>query len=597
MNSKMKKIIIYLILAIITISCEDVLNKRDLSAIDGQDVWNDPNLSTLFLNTTYQYALPGFAGTSNTNISDESFGSGSGGMMYGFLTKDEDYGIYSSSSWYVIRQTNTLINEVLDGTMPDEDRTPILGQAYFLRAWTYWELVKYYGGIPIIFDAQDPSQNESLYVKRNSAKECIEMIVSDLDKAISSLPTVWTTEKGRATKAAAAALKGRILLFYASPQFNPDNEQARWQDAYNANLEAKNVAEESGHALYPDYSNIFLDEDNSTEGIFITRYDNPEKVNSYETNVRPRSVSNSSDYVRSAPSWSFVKSYPMYDGTPATDHSEYDSVFFWKNRDPRFYATIAYNGMIWDFDGSENRRQWSYLGNKVEPSNSAQGATVTGFYLKKNINTSIAKTQTPYGTTDWIEIRLAEVYLNLAECAAELGKLDEARNLLIAIRERAGIEDKDGTFGISASNNEEMVEAVLFERKIELAFEDKRHWDLRRRNLFINGIGNTARLNGLQRQGLEIRLDTAYIRSISPGLHKDSIFYHFENVIMDTLDLDAYYDDFFSSSIIYLDQIGINFLQPKYNFYFVPTEEMEKNINLQQTINWTEVDPFDPLAE
>ena len=66
---------------------------------------------------------------------------------------------------------------------------------------------------------------------------------------------------------------------------------------------------------------------------------------------------------------------------------------------------------------------------------------------------------------------------------------------------------------------------------------------------------------------------------------------------MDTLDLDKYYDDFFNTNTINLDPIGLNYLQPKYNFYFVPQDELQKNVNLQQTINWTEVNPFDPLAE
>ncbi|MBN1414483.1 MAG: RagB/SusD family nutrient uptake outer membrane protein [Bacteroidales bacterium] len=596
----MKKALIFIFLMAWFTGCEEVLDKRELNAIDGQDIWNDMTLANLYLNNIYGSALPTFSGTESTNISDESVGTGTGNMMYGMLTKTESYGNFTSNKWYIIRELNLLINGVPKGNLSEEDKDLLMGQAYFLRAWTYWELVKYYGGVPLILKVLDPAKIDDYLVGRNSAHECIAQIIEDLDMAIDLLPSTWPEERGRVTRAAAAALKGRVLLFYASPQFNPDNLGQRWQSAYDANLEAKNICEEDGHALYGNYARIFLDEASTKEAIFFTIYDAVNKPNGYETSVRPRSVSNTKDAVSSAPNWDFVKSYPMADGLPAKDHPEYDSIFFWKNRDPRFYATIAYNGMKWDFEGTENRVQWTYHGNTVEPTTTARGATTTGFYLKKNINTSIPVTETPYGSTDWIEIRLAEVYLNLAECAVELGIINEAKDLLILIRDRAGIEPGDGSYGITASTREEMLEAVMLERKIELAFENKRHWDLRRRNMYINDLYNTPKINGSKRHGMIVELDTAYICSLDPGLRdkKDSVFLHFEEVIMDTIDLDTDYETFFNTNYnVELDEFEINFLQPKYNFYYIPEDEMEKNIKMQQTIYWTEVNPFDPLAE
>ena len=596
----MKKALSFMLLLALFAGCEDVLDKRELNAIDGQDIWNDITLANLYLNNVYGSALPTFSGTESTNIADESIGSGTGNMMYGMLTKDEAYGNFSSNKWYIIRELNLLFEGISKGNLPENDKNLLLGQAYFLRAWTYWEMVKYYGGVPLVLEVFDPAQVEEYLVGRNSAHECIAQIIDDLNKAVELLPADWPNARGRVTRGAAASLKGRVLLFYASPQFNPDNLAQRWQDAYNANVEAKNTCEEDGYALYNNYSKIFLDEAKTKEAIFLTVYDAVSKYNGYENSVRPRSVSNQQDAVSSTPNWDFVKSYPMSDGLPAKGHPEYDSVCFWKNRDPRFYATIAYNGMEWDFEGTENNILWTYQGNKTEPSTTARGATATGFYLKKNIDTSIPVTETPYGPTDWIEIRLAEVYLNLAECAAELGIINEAKDLLILIRKRAGIEPGDGSYGIMASTKEEMLEAVLLERKIELAFENKRHWDLRRRNMFINDLNNTPRLNGTKRHGITVELDTAYICSLNPDLRskKDSVFTHFEGVIMDTLDLDNYYETFFNTTYnVELDPVEINFLQPKYNFYYIPVSEMEKNINMQQTLYWTEVNPFDPLAE
>jgi hypothetical protein len=307
----------------------------------------------------------------------------------------------------------------------------------------------------------------------------------------------------------------------------------------------------------------------------------------------------------------------MKDGLPIEGHPDYDKHYFWRNRDPRLDATVAYNGMRWDFAEVEGARiQWTFWGNKTD---GGTNSSLTGFYLKKNVDTSIPRLSTNKTPTDWIEIRLAEVYLNLAECAAELELISEARDLLMAIRERAGIENTTGTYGITATTREEMVEAVMLERKIELAFEDKRHWDMRRRNMFINDLGGTPKLNGTKRHGIMTVIDTAYIFSLDPGIHyrydtiinkythdttvvtlnPDTAIVHFMQVIADTIqDLSGTHDDYFDIMFdTELDPAEINFLQPQYNFYFMPETEMEKNRNLRQTIYWTTVDPFDPLAD
>ena len=100
---------------------------------------------------------------------------------------------------------------------------PIKAQALFLRAYQYFEMVKIYGGVPLILTPQD-RHNDDLYVTRNTAKECIDQIVKDLDDAAASLPSIWgENDFGRITKGAAMAFKGRVLLTYASKQFNPNN--------------------------------------------------------------------------------------------------------------------------------------------------------------------------------------------------------------------------------------------------------------------------------------------------------------------------------------------------------------------------------------
>ncbi|KPK82928.1 MAG: hypothetical protein AMS27_13625, partial [Bacteroides sp. SM23_62_1] len=520
----MKKSLIYLVLLTICISCEDVLDKRDLNAIDDTDVWNDEILATLYINKVYRNVLPGFGGSSNSNLSDESALTGDEenttnriykDIMYGELALDASYGNFGVTPYSNIRDLNLLIDEIENGSIEPEVRAQIKGQALFLRAWVYWDLVKLYGGIPLVLHQLDPFNRDELMIERSSARECIDQIKKDLDEAIQGLPPSWSAaEWGRITRGAAAALKGRVLLFYASPQFNPDGLQERWDSAYQANLEAKELCLADGYELHDNFERIFLDEQSTKEAIFIKVFDGVDISHGYENAVRPRSECEDGGNSNN-PTWEFVKAFPMANGLPVDDPaSGYDSVFFWKNRDPRFYSTVAYNGCLWELSGKTGRRQWNYVGNGIEPSSPVLGASNTGFYCRKNVNESVESTETKRVATDWIEIRLTEVLLNLAECAAELGKLEEAKAELIAIRKRAGIEEGDGSYGITAASVTDMVIAVINERRIELAYENKRHWDLRRRNWFAEDYGSVKKLNGTRRHGIRTLLDTAYIMSL-----------------------------------------------------------------------------------
>jgi hypothetical protein len=605
----MKKSLIYLILLTIFISCEDVLDKRDLNAIDDTDVWNNEILANLYLNKVYRNILPGFGGSSNTNLSDESALTGEEenatnrvykDIMYGELALDASYGNFGVTPYSNIRDLNLLIDEIEKGSIEPEIRAQIKGQALFLRAWVYWDLVKLYGGVPLVLHQLDPFNRDGLMIERSSARECIEQIKKDLDDAIQGLPPSWSADEwGRITRGGAAALKGRVLLFYASPQFNPDGLPERWDSAYQANLEAKEMCLADGYELNDNFERIFLDEQSSKEAIFIKVYDGVDISHGYENSVRPRSECEDGGNSNN-PTWEFVKAFPMVNGLPVDDPaSGYDSAYFWKNRDPRFYSTVAYNGCLWELSGKTGRRQWNYVGNGIEPSSPVMGASNTGFYCRKNVNESIESTETPRVATDWIEIRLAEVLLNLAECAAELGRLDEAKAELIAIRKRAGIEEGDGSYGITAASVADMVIAVMNERRIELAYENKRHWDLRRRNWFAEDYGSVKRLNGTRRHGIRTVLDTVYIMSLDPSITSGSqAIDYFNQNIRDTIDIENdYYRYFITEWGWNRDEEDINYLQPKYNFYFMPLSELDKNEKLKQTIYWGEADVFDPLAD
>jgi hypothetical protein len=161
---------------------------------------------------------------------------------------------------------------------------------------------------------------------------------------------------------------------------------------------------------------------------------------------------------------------------------------FFKDRDPRFEKTIAYNGCTWPMSNVPNNRLWTYYAAGKSVENGGVNFSFTGFYCKKALQTSdvagstLDQSNTIYSGTDWQEIRFAEVMLNYAESAAGVGKLDEAYTQLINVRKRAGIEaGSDNLYGLKANmSRAEMFKAILDERQVEFAFEGKRFWDLRR---------------------------------------------------------------------------------------------------------------------
>ena len=227
-------------------ACSDILNKKDLSAVTEEDVWNDSKYATAYLDKLCRDNLPDWdAGASNN--SDEA--NGGDGIMYGQLTTS------SIDTWNYeqIRKINLLLQKVGSGSIDEETQNTLKAQALVLRAWRYFQMVRLYGGVPLILEPQELT--DDLYVTRAKTSECIAQMVKDLDDAIAILPWKWTSDdEGRITKAAAMAFKGRILLYWASPQFNPDNDKQRWEDAYNANKQVMEELAQNGYGLYGSYS-------------------------------------------------------------------------------------------------------------------------------------------------------------------------------------------------------------------------------------------------------------------------------------------------------------------------------------------------------
>jgi hypothetical protein len=571
---KLYKLGFFIAGSLVLASCTKVLDKKNLNAVNEGDVWNDLELATAAVNNIYAQSLPSWS-SEYSDYSEESDGGGS--YMYGQLTENSvNYWPYNQ-----IRDINVVLANVDKGTLKESDKKLLKGQAFFFRAWQYFEMVKRYGGVPLVLEPQKVT--DDLFVKRASTTETFNQIIKDLDSAIADLPAVAATSQslnnGRVHKGTALAVKGRVLLYRASPQFDPNQAEAgRWQAAYDANKAAKDYLVSQGFGLYPSFEGLWYNEMNK-EVIFVKRYQFVTGVSSSYHNwsaaTRPLDVSQGATGAN-RPTWDIVNAFPMKDGKAITDPTsayQYDAAHFWRNRDPRFNETIIYNGAPWGLGMAApqpGRLQFTYVGAETN------SPTPTGFYMKKAVDTTQNSIQAFNSGTDWIELRYAEVLLNLAEAANEIGKTNEAYPELIAIRARAGIDPgSDNLYGLTPSMNQaQMRDAIMREREIEFAFESKRFWDLRRRRMF------ESTLNGKRRTGLKTTLKTgvtkAQVSALSPA------------------QLDANYDQYFNQQVITLDtQFPINW-KPEYYFFALPTSILQLNSNLEQTQGWSG-GTFDPL--
>ncbi|WP_167607184.1 RagB/SusD family nutrient uptake outer membrane protein [Maribellus sediminis] len=600
--------LVILVLMLVFPSCQDVLDKRDLNVLS-EEIWNDEDQATLYVNNLYNDNMPKTYFGTNSQLSDETYSADLqyGDLLYGFKTPSDinSVTVMHKDKYALIRRINIAL-EGLDGSnLSTEVKAPLRGQALFFRAWRNWEMVRLYGGIPIINTVQDP-YTEDLNVARSTTAASIDAIVADLDEAITLLPTDWTfdNDKGRITRGAAAAFKGRILLNWASPLFNRNNVQSRWQRAYNANLEALSILAQQNipGALYPDYSGIFTsDVTSNPEAIIYRRFSlsaGTAYTQGWENSVRPPSGGGNGGYT---PTWQLIEAFPMANGKLTHEEgSGYDSTYFWQNRDPRLYATIAYNGDQWEMSGRDQVNVWTFRNTKE-----LNRVPSSGFYNKKATDPTIAREDINQTSTSWIELRYAEVLLNFAECANELGKTAEALEKVRAIRERAGIEAADGSYGIDNSVSKEVLrQIIMIERQVEFAFENKRYWDIRRRLMFREDLGEyVKKLNGTMRTGFTYRTIGAWGREITD---ESSPYYGQLRIDEALAKGDLNLDDiessgkYFSQTEKVLDvYLGsnqtINYLE-LYDFFAIPTSMIEKSPAVEQTAGWLN-GTFDPLAE
>ncbi len=616
-----KNTIILALLPFMFSACSDFLDIKDESAINPA-IWDNENSAKLYINNIYTLCMPGFGGESPVGdgslaaLSDETDGMGSR-LLLGTL-EEGSAGMFSAATYQSIRYINIAFEAMKTSQMPADAKRRTLGQLYFFRAYQHWKMVKIYGGVPYMRDVVDYLSADIIKnAPRHKTSECIAFMRADLDSAITHLPAVWPLDEyARITRAGAAAMKGRILLFWASPQFNPTNDINRWKDAYEANLAARDMCLADGYALMTDitvpvtaqwpvavdFNRIFITKRSggNREAIIVTPFLQSQKFHGYENSVRPVDVTNNTSRPSNLPSWDLVAAFPMRNGTLAYSNTAQasnrltnftgntDIRKYYQNRDPRFYATIAFNGCYFPLEGNAQRRQWTYTGGEIAGTDRT---STTGFYCRKYVNPAITGADMARTHTDWIELRYAEVLLNLAEAAFEFQGSESAvgYDCLIQIRRRAGIEPgTDGMFGLKSSPGYSIIEIVMNERRVELAFEGKRFWDLRRRNMFTRDLGTKMlKLNLWKKSGSGYTFALSGItatnfNAIRNDLPLDSVFKYFSMTLRSSGPL--------VRSIAYKTYHTPEELADKidrsYNFFDIPQNILTRSPALTQTMGW-----------
>lgn len=500
----MKKYKIYsmiVLLALTSASCNKYLDRTPGIPLDQDKVFSDPVQAARFADNAYNYLINDYVRFNDhrgctSQASDEAVSGNSEGTVttlnkglyfeHSTAAYMNDIGDVWANMYAGIAVTNKMLTKI--GDVPAAAIFPaqrVEGEMHFLRAFFYFELVKRFGGVPLLL--KDYGVNDDVNLPRASYSDCINQIVTDLDKAYTLLGTdadYGTSNYGRATKGAAMALKARTLLYAASPLNNPTNDKAKWKAAADA---AKVVMDMNEYALQDTYDNILNitpSPDLTKKEYIMYKVRGPRAIDGMFADFSMSPASGGAQG-QMDPTQNHVDMYQMQaTGKDITDPtSGYNPQKPYVGRDPRFYANILYNGQPWQ---GKTMDTWIQVdgtgkvtahGKDIDPS--AITYTATGYYCKKYWPEVYNRVGGGTTQLNYIYFRYAEVLLNYAEAENEYLAAPDASvyAAINAIRQRPQVNMPPIPAGLT---QDQMRVAIRHERAIELAFEDHRWYDVMR---------------------------------------------------------------------------------------------------------------------
>jgi len=548
---KIRNVIIALsVFGTVFTSCNDsFVNTKPLDQLSESVVWTDPSLADAFVTELYGgLGNGGFDEQMLASLTDEASFTHPGRNITTITesrSNPADPGwINGTLSWqqmYIrIRACNVALDNLKKATtFPKATVDRLNGETKFMRAYYYHQLVRYFGGVPIVDKSFSLADTEFLS-KRNTMKECIAFIEKECDES-AALLNGMTMASGRASRAAALALKSRILLYAASDLYDANTAKSkstamaafsnpefvayvdgtraeRWTKAKNAakavldlpglgnqlNL-SEPASKENGTTNY--MNNSLSRNGGERELIFARYFINAKAENGGRIGLfnGPNGYNN---WAGNAPIQNFVDDYEMMDGTKFSWSNADHSAAPYVNRDPRFYATLMYDGSAWkprsasaapkdpfnqiqtgQYEITSGSGKVPYFGLDTRKSSIEDwNGSYTGYYFRKftDPNPAIVD-QNTWQQIPWPFFRYTEAVLNYVEACIELGEDAEARAWLNKVRFRSGMP------AITESGNA-LRDRYRNERRIEMAFEEQRYHDARRWMIASSTLGNKVQI-------------------------------------------------------------------------------------------------------
>ncbi len=392
---------------------------------------------------------------------------------------------YWNTGYTRISRLNELIKGIREYPNPltEQQKLQYEAEARYIRGYVYFWLVRLHGSVVIMDELTSEKDHP-----RSSEDDCYNFIAADFAFAAEHLPKLWdSANAGRATKGAAFGMLARTWLYAASiaeydkKQFNSDEltgiptSKARvyYENAANASGEVIKLANEGYYDLENNFSTIFSNKNNK-EAIFKMDYQRPLLAHTYDLGFVPPKDAPGQAIVYGVPTAELVDEFEMADGARFSWANTTMKANPYANREQRFYASIIYNGATWK-ERVVNTSTSDPLEGIVEyGSTSDPKRTVSGYYTKKFLDETNTDIIVNRSVQSWIEMRYAEILLIDAEAKTKTDDLTGAKASLNKLRNKRGLPDAP------AQGASDLMIAIEHERKIELAFEGHRYWDLRR---------------------------------------------------------------------------------------------------------------------
>lgn len=458
-------------------SCHDLLEKDPTDSYSEAVAWSSE--SSLDMYVTYLYkSLNGLSNFSSLSLTDGytdlvKYGNGVPQtwsahnkilLQQNTITSDNNpmssWGLYTD----IFRENVFLRDAGIYGSKFSEDFLNIrIAEIRFIRAVNYARMIRIFGGV-ILRDETNGVDSEGQKDKaRATEAESWDFVLKDLEFAARHLPKEWDSKwDGRLTKGAAYAYMCRTALF-----------AKRWDVAITAADEIKKL---NKYDLMDNYEDVFKVAGNK-EIIFSIAYKIPDMPHYFDRYFAP---DGKQGIRRAVPTSELVDSYDMADGTPFSWSGSMAKAPY-VGREPRFYASIIYNGATW-----KEKKIYTYVDAENgfaayrDNMNPGEKQTVTGYFIRKYLQENNVDFDDKGSDQFWIEMRYAEVLLNLAEALAEQDyskNQDDALEALNEVRKRVDLPERTAE---EAPDKDSFMKLLRKERICELAFEGFRYWDLRR---------------------------------------------------------------------------------------------------------------------